>query len=129
MEKIILHVEDDDMKAKAVQKLLLFRIPNIVFIRVINLVDARRALENDKVDLVISDLDFPLTGLGVCHQDAGLVVEELARLRGVPIMFVSGREKPENVAAPWLTTPVNSADLTETVSRMLFDAPNAEAAG
>lgn len=127
MTMIVLHVEDDDLKARAVARLVTHRIKDVTIMRVRTLTEARRSLESDTIDLVISDLEFPILDGGSPQPDAGLVVLELARLRDLPIVFLSGSPKPENVAAPWFS--ITFSGFTETIDRMLYDARNAQAAG
>lgn len=123
MKTILLLVEDDDHKARAVQRWIARE--GIEVIRATTMVAAVRAIregaqfagEVHKVGAVLTDWVFPFRDGEHIRDHAGQRVHDEAVKAGLPVAVFSGREEPVTGIANWIASTDYTA-LTRWLQRV-----------
>lgn len=102
----ILLVEDDDLKARLLQRVC--RVHGIETEKVEYMIAAVRTIQERGNEFagVLTDWQFPFReddGRGP-RDGAGRYVYDEARRAGLPVAVISGRELPVDGVEPWITT-------------------------
>lgn len=97
---LIVHVEDDDLKARAVRKMLLALTCGVDVARAQTLDEALELLEEQPA-AVVTDWCFPVgRGTGAC-EGLGAAVVEACQKAGIAVLVVSGSDRPATFRGDW----------------------------
>lgn len=93
--RYVLHVEDDDLKARAVERLVR-RVAGVGYRRAATATEALAILQGAERPLaVLSDWNLPFLPATRPYGSAGATVVAIATAAGLPVLVVSGSVRPE----------------------------------
>lgn len=96
----VLLVEDEDVKARCITRVLEHSLAVVEVHRATNLEDGLEMLQA-RPDIVVSDWNFPRE-LGAGVEPSGEVMVHACGVDGVPVVVVSGNDAPAGFVGHWM---------------------------
>lgn len=98
---LILLVEDDDLKARTVERMVLALTVGVDVERARGLDEAFERLDDERPDAVITDWCFPVAPGHGAQDGLGAAVVEACERMGIEVVVVSGSERPATFKGAW----------------------------
>ncbi len=119
--KHILYVEDNDLKFRAVERLLRWEGLPVARASTFAQLCDHMLIYSASVTFLITDWSFPLGGeLQVAEACAGAAVVKMATDLGLPYAVISGHDRPPDFEGTWIVD--GNADEIQTLVRSIKNA-------